>query len=117
MRQYGHTRSSMPRSRRRLLAAAAMVMMAGGIVGGTTLANADTNDGVTAAVVQAYADILHRAPDPGGQAFWEDQIRSGALSVDGMRQQIFDSDEAKINRGELIDCNANPAACGGGQGQ
>ena len=51
----------------------------------------------TAAITQAYADQLDRAPEKAGMDYWQQQIKNG-MSVSQAQSSIADSREAQINR-------------------
>ncbi len=125
MRQHQHKRGSAPPRRRgrRLLAVAAMVTVVGGVAAGTSLANADVGrpacvlappgssydpcavelvmweSQVPHLVNQAYAQVLGRAPDPTGFAFFSGQLLNGTMTYDMMVQALMNSDEYRAKTG------------------
>ena len=75
---------------------------AAGITDAGTSCNGGANCGGTAsaalsqgALGDIYQSALGRAPDPEGAAFWSNQIATGAMTVDQVRQAIENSPEAQ----------------------
>ncbi len=52
-------------------------------------------------VAIAYQNVLGRAPDPAGQAYWQNQIQSGALSFAGFIVQLTLSNELAQRLGAI----------------
>ena len=44
-------------------------------------------------ISQAYHDVLGRAPDPGGQSYWLNQMRAGAVQPDDTHRTFLSTDE------------------------
>lgn len=49
-------------------------------------------------VTRLYWDILHRAPDEGGLAWWAAQLRTGGITEAILRQKLGESPEARPPR-------------------
>jgi hypothetical protein len=46
-------------------------------------------------IAKAYRDLLGRYPDPAGRTYWLEQLKSGRLSIEQIRQYIGASDERR----------------------
>jgi hypothetical protein len=65
---------------------------------GNTIPTAATSAAIDTGVVNdLYQEVLGRAADPGGQAFWVDMLQTGTMSIGTVVGAIVNSPEA-INR-------------------
>ena len=65
---------------------------------GNTIPTAATSAAIDTSVVDdLYKEVLGRAADPGGQAFWVDMLQTGTMSIGTVVSAIVNSPEA-INR-------------------
>lgn len=46
-------------------------------------------------IEQAYIDILKRPADPGGLGYWMNEVRNRGVSIDAVRRELGNSEEAK----------------------
>jgi hypothetical protein len=65
---------------------------------GNTIPTAATSTAIDTSVVDAlYQEVLGRAADPGGQAFWVDMLQTGTMSIGTVVAGLVNSSEA-VNR-------------------
>jgi hypothetical protein len=68
---------------------------------------------------QAYSQVLGRAPDPGGRAYWMQALSTGAVRLDSLRTTLMASEEFYLRGGSSDTAFVNniyQAALGRGAG-